>query len=302
MSHLTALERSVSRIPWARLPRAHGLATAALAEWLYGDYFIGWKPSAQPRTEYSGSPWFVAELNARCAGATTFESGFRLMQRVSGGTFVQNGVIQLWLPKLSALRPRSARVGSEVAVELPCAREGALPGFFTIVSRAGHPDSTEPHLKFYVNATPEGALALMEGLLHDRRLRSASFGAKVTNDPAHFGRRDTLLIYAAPKHSQRIAAHLVDFATSTPRALLEETPPMTVELARGISIAESPPHHEESYGAHRTRLIAEALFTARLERRPMHDALSERFEREGLDWGAPWFGVLPRGWTHLMKK
>lgn len=63
-----------------------------------------------------------------------------------------------------------------------------------------------------------------------------------------------------------------------------------------MAIAESPPHHAESFGAHRCRLVAEGLLTARAERRPFLLALEEHFEREGLDWAAPWFGALPRGW------
>ncbi|MDP1825183.1 MAG: T3SS effector HopA1 family protein [Archangium sp.] len=291
MSHVVALTRCAARIPWARIPSAGALATTALSEWLYGEYFIGWRPSA-PRLEYSGSPWYVAELTARCAGPTTFERGFRVTQRTRGGAFVESGGISLWVPHVAALRPVNARAGAEVAVELPCAREGAIPGFFTIVSRAGRLDPGAPHLKFYVNATPTGALDLVGALLE---LRTARFEAKVTNDPAHFGRRDTLLVYAAPGSAARIARLLTAFARR-PRALRDETPPMTVPLARGVSVAESPGHHAESFGSHRCRLVAEGLLTARGEGRPSLTAVAERFEREGLDWAAPWFGALPRRW------
>ena len=292
MSHAQALERCVARLPWARVPRAGALATTSLADWLYGEYFIAWKPSAVPRAGYSGSPWFVAELNARCTGPTTFEPGFRVTRRVAGGAFVESAGICLWVCEPRALRPAHARVGQAVAVALPCAREAAIPGFFTVVSRTGRLDPALPHLKFYVNATPQGALELLAGLLELRRPR---FEAKVTNDPAHFGRRDTLLVYVTPRHAAEVAAFLVSFAHRRARTLLEETPPMTVPLARGVGVAESPAH-AESYGAHRCRLIAEALLTARAEGRSWLTAVEERFERDGLDWAAPWFAELPRGW------
>ena len=294
VSHASALERCVARLPWDEVPRSAALATTAVAEWLYGEYFIAWQPT--PRHAYSGSTWFVAELNARCEGPTTFEPGFRVTSRAAGGAFVQNAAMFLWVPHTRGLRPANARAGAEVAVEMPCARESALPGFFTIVSRVGHPDSAAPHLKFYVNATPEGALALLQGLLVTPSLRTACFGAKVTNDPAQFGRRDTLLVYVTPKDAPRVADYLLAFGRRRPRELLEQTPPMTVPLARGVSIAESPRHHAESFGAHRCRLIAEGLLTSRAEGTPRLRTISERFERAGLDWEAPWFGVLPRGW------
>lgn len=288
MRHFTDLERLAAQAPWAEFPRENAISTGVLAEWLYRHYFIGWRPSEKPRTDLAGSPWFVAELNARCTGST-WEHGFELVSRVGAGAFVRNESIQLWVADAArALKKR----GATVSVKMPCAREGALPGFFTIVAPAGHPASADPHLKFYVNVTPQGALALMEGLLKAPSLRGARFGAKVSNDPSQFGRRDTLLVYVAPQHAGRMAEYLRRFS----KKFLDETPPMTVELARGLSIAESPPHSAESFGAHRCRLIAEALFTARREDLHLHTAVSERFEREGLDWEAPWFGVLPRRW------
>lgn len=296
MTHATALERCVARLPWGHLPREGAFATPALAEWLYGEYFISWRAPAQPRLEYSGSPWFVAELTARCAGRTTFEPGFTVTRRVAGGAFVETAGISLWVPQPRALRPSNARVGTAVAVALPCIREAAIAGFFTIVSRAGRLDPAAPHLKFYVNATPAGAVALLGGLLEAPSLRTARFEAKVTNDPAHFGRTDTLLLYVTPKHAGRVAAFLRRFARATPRALNSGTPPMTFPLARGVAIAESPAHHAESFGSHRCRLVAEGLLTARAEGRPMLTAVAERFEREGLSWDEPWFGALPRGW------
>jgi hypothetical protein len=301
MRHVSALQRTVARIPWERLPGAGALASSALADWLYGEYFIDWRPPAQPRVDYSGSPWFVAELTARCAGPTTLEPGFTVTRRAGGGAFVENGAVRLWVADPAAVHPRQARVGQAVAVEVPCARESAIPGFFTIVSRAGRLDSSAPHLKFYVNATPRGALALLGGLLESPALRSARFEAKVTNDPAHFGRRDTLLIYVTPKDAKRVARHLRTFGQRRPGALLPQTPPMTVPLFRGVGIAESPPHHAESFGAHRCRLVAEGLVTARAEDRAVIASVAERFEREGLDWQAPWFGALPRAWLTRLE-
>lgn len=301
MTHAASLQRTVARLPWAQLPSSGALATTALADWLYGEYFIAWRPPAQPRLEYSGSPWFVAELNARCEGASTFEPGFRVARRAGGGAFVESADIRLWVPTRRALRPPKARVGAQVAVALPCVREAALPGFFTIVSRAGRLDPGAPHLKFYVHATPPGAVALLGSLLEAPALRTARFEAKVTNDPAHFGRTDTLLMYVSPRHAERVAAFLREFARRRPRALNEGTPPMTFPLTRGVAIAESPGHHAESFGSHRCRLIAEGLLTARAEGRSMLTAVAERFEREGLSWEDPWFGALPRSWLDRLS-
>lgn len=297
ISHERALAATLRRL---RLPRGaewHPDTAAHLAEWLYQHLFIDWRPPSRARSDLSGSPWFVAELIARTARATWLEPGFTVTERTADGAFVSNGHIRLWVADQRSLTPHDAVTGEHVSVRVPCAREAALAGFFTVVSRKGRLEPDAPHLKLYLNVTPGGAIALMEGLVTSPALARARFEAKTANDPEHFGRRDTALLYVDPRDVARVVAWLRAFAARRPRALRDGVPPLTLELFRGVAIAESPTMSDESFGAHRCRLIAEGLVTSRREARDWRETVAQRFDREGLDWQRPWLGELPPVWA-----
>jgi hypothetical protein len=280
--HVVALERLLRVAPL-------GARSSVLADWLYAHYFIGWAlTAAPPAVEPAGDAHFVAELVARGAGATTWEPRWVVTRERTGATWASHGRLRMWIadPRRE-LRPAGARQG-EVSVRMPCVREAALSGFVSAIARAGGPEEAAPHLKLYVHATPTGALGLFEGLLQAPSLRRARFQAKTLNHPAHFGRRDTLLVYVHPPHAGAVARWLRGVAARRPAWLEPELPPMTLPLCRGVGLAESPLDTDESFGSHRTRLVAEGLVAARAERRPWQESVAERFEREGLDWARPW--------------
>ncbi|MFO0595839.1 MAG: T3SS effector HopA1 family protein [Myxococcaceae bacterium] len=254
---------------------ARRVAPEALAEWLYQRYFIGWSGGPGP-DDLAGDPLFVAELARACEGAVCVEGGFVAVPgRQRGGRFVARDGVTVLAPSA-----RKWRDGT-LAIALPCARPSALPGFFSVVSRAGRLGARERHLKFYVNATPAGAVGLLGRALSDPSMRRARFEAKCANDPRSFGRRDTVLFYVA---FDSVAVVRRWLARQPPRWFRAESPPLTKRLFRGVSVAQSP-LTSESYGAHRTRLIAEGLRTSFLERRGWAECVAERFEREGLEWG-----------------
>lgn len=271
--------------------------TAWLAEALYQRYFIGWHQPPRPRDDYAGEPGFVAELLARTAGATTWEAGFTVQRRTRQGSFVANDDVRLWVTDDDGLWPARARAGQRVAVRLPCAREAAIPGFFTVVSRAGRLQRDEAHLKLYLNLAPAAVPSLLDGLVSAPTLRRARFEAKVGNEPSHYGRRDTALVYVAPRDYRRVADWVLAFRARHPRAFRRASPPMTWPLAPGVSAAESPVGVDESFGAHRCRLLAEAVVAARRTGAPWPHAVAARFAAEGLDWQRPWLGQLPARWT-----
>lgn len=282
-------ERALARV-LATLERddADGLAEA-----LYQRFFIGWREPARPRVDFAGDSAFVAELASRTGHAHTWQPGFVVEQRTPSGVFVLNDDIRLWVTNTGDLRPRAARRGQRVAVRLPCARESALPGFFTVVSRAGRLPAEAPNLRLYLHAAPAAVAPLLEGLVSAPALRTARFEVKVGNEPSHFGRRDTAVLYVAPRDFRRVAAWVLAFRRRHARHFRRETPPLTWPLAPGVAAAESPAT-DESFGAHRCRLIAEAVVSARGDWR---GAVRERFAREGLDWARPWLGRLRDAWA-----
>lgn len=296
-TRVPAHERALARV-LASLPRRHRADATWLAEALYQRYFIGWREPERPREDFAGDPAFVAELAQRTAHARTWQPGFVVERRTPSGVFVVNDDIRLWVTDAADLRPRAARRGQSVAVRLPCARESALPGFFTVVSRAGRLPADAPNVRLYLHLAPAGVAPLLEGLVTAPGLRAARFEAKVGNEPSHYGRRDTAVLYVAPRDFGRVAAWVLAFRRRHARHFRRETPPMTWPLAPGVAAAESPASTDESFGAHRCRLIAEAVATGP----DWRAAVRRRFAREGLDWARPWLGRLPVAWTAVRAR
>ncbi|MEW5738984.1 MAG: T3SS effector HopA1 family protein [Myxococcota bacterium] len=290
--HERALASLLRRWPWA----LREAPVSELAEWLYQRLFIGWREPSRPREDFAGDPAFVAELLARTGAARTWEDGFTVTQRSRAGAFVARDGLRLFTADASGLRPPRARTGQRVAVRVPCARQSAIPGFFTVVSRAGRLPEGEPHLRLYLHVTARGVPDLLEGLLTDSSLVRARFEAKVGNEPAHYRRRDTAVLYVTPRDFRAVALWCQAFRRRHARDFRADTPPMTWPLGPGLSACESPSGTEESYGAHRCRLIAEGLALAREEALSWAAAVSRRFAQEGLDWAQPWLGRLGATW------
>lgn len=298
LAHEVSLARVLSALRLGRRQLARREeTTAALAEALYQRYFIGWREPAWAREDLAGDADFVAALAQRTSGATTWQPGFVVERRTPSGVFVVNDDIRLWVTDAADLRPRAQRTGQRVAVRLPCARESALPGFFTVVSRAGRLAPQAPHLKLYLNVAPAAVASLFEGLVSAPALRRARFEAKAGNEPTQYGRRDTALLYVEPGDYRRVSGWVLGFRRRHARHFRRDTPPMTWALAPGVAVAESPVETEESFGAHRCRLLAEAVVSARAAGSDWRDAVRERFAREGLDWARPWLGRLSGGWA-----
>jgi len=272
-----------------------GDAEAGLAGLLYERVFIGWQPPAgNPR---AGAPAFLAQLHSRTLGATYFEGGFKVTQREARGAFVQSDAIRLWVTEADALSPRRAKVGQKVKVRLPCAREAAVPGFFTVVSRQGRLPADAPYIRAYLNVTPEGAQGLVEALVSDRFIKGARFEAQVVNAPQGYGRRDSGLVFVHPPDWKRVVWWLRAIHRYEAGWFRDETPPMTKVVLPGISAAESRPSEGDVFGGHRCRLLARALIDSLRSRTPWVQLAHRRFEEDGLDFAAPWLGQLGDAWT-----
>lgn len=302
------IDEVASRLRWTKqglvLPDGATVAkpdaTQALEDWLYANVFIDWRRSeGRFADSLGGSPGFIASLLEAAHGATWFMPHFRVLSREAGGAFVFNTEIRLFVRRASQLRPSKVRPGDSVSVELPCAREAAMPGYFCFNSRAGRFPDSQPHLKVYLNVTPRHAPTMLQALLHDRALAKIRFDGKIANDPDSFGRRDTMLLYVEPRGIVEVLRVVLRHR----RGLRRQTPPFVWQVAPGVGVAESPLGSHESFGAQRCRLVAEGL-VAWLKRPSLTAwaSVASRFSAEGLDLNRPWLGALSSAWVTRVTK
>ncbi|MBI3181732.1 MAG: hypothetical protein HYZ28_06280 [Myxococcales bacterium] len=278
-------------------------AVRALRDFIYARYFCRWQPTGARHSRYSdrssGEPSFVAALLSASRGACYWEAGWKVCKASERWAFVSNGSLVLFVEERRTLSPPDAEVGAEVHLRLPCARENLAPGFFYLIGRAGPIDHSRPHVKLYLNLSPEAAPLLVELLVCAPGVERSFFEAKLVNDPAAYCRVDTALLYLEPAACGRMVSRLRQLAAAHPGAFREGTPLLTRPLARGLAAAESPAFGElpqESFGQHRCRLLARAVAESLEKKEPPHawmEKAAEAFAREGLRLSEPYLKELP---------
>ena len=275
------LRGRASAVPAAEAP-------AVLAGWVH-DALFGAAEAPQ-------DGWFVAQLEERTLGVTGLEAGFRVAGRLGEGAWVKKDGVRLWLPMADGVMvPSRAAAGAAVRVRLPCGRELATPGAYTVVARAGAPRSTRAGFELFVAASTEGALGLVEGLLRDEATARARFVARVATTPAH--RAGTAaLVLEVDAAALRALAPWVGAAGQAHRGWLRPgRHPLAWALSPGVSAAQAPAG--AAFARHRSALVARGLLTALRERTAWEAAVAASFQAERLDWSRPWLGAAGAGWT-----
>lgn len=196
--------------------------------------------------------------------------------------------------------PRSAipdgplpRHGEPVTVLLPAERRGASGGFHTVMGGAGSGADAAEIDRLYWNATPDGAPLLLERFAQACDREGLPFRMKVVNDVRGYGRCDTAVTYT-PRGRRAVALAVAADVHRRCRDLLRpRVPSLTLRLARGLGFAEDP-GGGESFGAHRSRLLGDAM--AEAGRHGLRDTprrlglVAERFRHDGLDAARPHMG------------
>ncbi|HKY06207.1 MAG TPA: T3SS effector HopA1 family protein, partial [Blastocatellia bacterium] len=146
-------------------------------------------------------------------------------------------------------------------------------------------------LRIYFNASQEPAVAIFEVMTSELNRQHVPFTLKSMLRAQDQDRADATLLYI-PATRYLILKDLLEKFSSTLQASLKPGVPLfTKRLRDGVGLAESPTHGE-SFGMHRSRLVAEACVDAWLD--GAQDARTRlaytetRFEAEGLSLARPY--------------
>lgn len=267
-----------------------GRSEEQLTQYLYEHHHLDWNGWRPPN--FLGDAGFVAELEHAAGGARCLQAGWHVLGLAAAGLVASNGAVRLWVPRRpGAWSPAKPRVGQPVRLSFPCARPGAMPGYFVLVSPAGHAP-LGPSVKLYLNLKASGTAALVRQLMKVR----VPFDAKVFNHPLAFGRRDTAVMYCAPSDVEVMVRALRRFVRANASQVRAAPVPFTTVLGRGLSIGQSLEAEERegvSYGELRCRLVARAVLRAPKKR--WLEEIRRAFKRAGTDFDQPWPPGRPGG-------
>jgi hypothetical protein len=273
----------------------------SIAVRLYDAFFT----QGRPRPVTSPSPEdrehaLSRELTAANASTGHLEAGWQVIGHDDGRWVVRRGGLRLWVtPEDVAAGDGPPAMGDVVALRHTGDAPALAPGFHMARGDSGLP--AEPLDRVYLDLRPEGGVPFIREAT--RRLNGAglAFTAKVVATQGGFDRRDAAVLYFPRRERGRALAAAEDLARALAPFLDGGAPAMTLPLSPGVAFAEDP-GGEESFGAHRCLLIADAAVAAAERGVDGPDArlamARERFAEAGTSVEAPYLGPPTDGVPH----
>lgn len=268
---------------------------------LYDAFFTQGRPCpATSPSPHGGGRVLSGALAAANASTGYLEPGWEVIGHDDGRWVVRRGGLRLWVtPEDVAGGDGPPTIGDVVALRHTGDVPALAPGFYMARGDRGYP--TRLVDRVYLDLCREGAVPFIREAT--RRLNRAGlvFTAKVVDTPGRFDRRDAAVLYFARRDRERALEAAEDLARALAPFLDGGAPAMTLPLHPGVAFAEDP-GGDESFGAHRCLLIADAAVTA-AERGVdgLDDRLNlvrERFAAAGTSVEAPYIGPPTDGVPH----
>lgn len=165
---------------------------------------------------------------------------------------------------------RSVSDGSRCLVRVPSEMRNLLTGFHTTL---GSSDGLAPGytVRFYWHLTPVSAPKAVAALSDGLRALGCPFRFKVVAEPTAYRRADSGVLYVPDRWVSSALSVIRKVYFELSPELRPASPRFTCSLAPGISYAVDP-GEGESFGQHRSRVIAEALCSARKQGAEKADA------------------------------
>lgn len=273
----------------------------ALQNEMYSVLYCRFGSSARRGGDELADRELVHALSAANTGQGTWEPGWivagveedgRIPMRKDGLTvWVQPG--QLRNRGLDAQgRGPGRRPGTASRVRVGKELREIMQGFYFAIGdgdESEQRDADERMVRLYWHVDRDGAIELVRALTSTLNPLRVPFRSKVVNFAAGYPRCDAGVLYLDRRYYPRVAGVLPAIHEAVRPWLGDEVPRFTKRLAAGLGLAEDP-ETDESFGQHRCRLIAEALWLS--FRDGDHDRRFGRvcraFERAGLDPARPY--------------
>lgn len=232
---------------------------------------------------------FRAGLSRADAALGRWSDGWTLLDKVDGKLYVRQQGGREMLVEPDQFEGVSGALG-RVRVRRETANR--QPGYFYAIGDAGGtPEQGSRTVRLYFNVSAGAAIKLMGTLTRSLNDRAIPFTYKTVSSPLGYVRADAGVLYLATTEWERARPALVETWAGIHRWLVDDTPLMTKRLAPGFGLAEDPATGE-SFGQHRSSLIAHALWAAH-ERGVRFDeqkraVVAAGFNEAGLDPARPY--------------
>ncbi|MDE1812251.1 MAG: hypothetical protein KGH85_05225 [Thaumarchaeota archaeon] len=202
---------------------------------------------------------FIESLSGANTGIGSWEFGWQVLKIEKNGQLaVQKDGLTLWAyPQQFRSTSGPDIVGRKGYLGMPKELRHLLPGFYMAYGNA--PLNDEPiTVRLYWNIEMKGATTLLETITTQLNNENLPFKFKVLNNQNSFLRADAAVLYINKKYLEKAAVSLSRIYKTIQPFLKTPTPLFAKTIAPGVALAEDP-DNGESFGQHRSRILAEAL-------------------------------------------
>lgn len=241
----------------------------------------------------------LQELTSIHNGLSTWDRGWSLYGAgTDGRVYLQKGERQrIALPGefITATPGASLQTGMQVSLWMERSSAMYQPGFFHFFGDIPTDSWDDFDLfRFYFHTIPHGVSHLIRNLSRSLSRYRIPYMMKTLVQPESYIRADATVLYIARRYHQIVLRILQNLSDADRQALRPEIPLFTSMLSSGIGFADDPGRNE-SFGMHRCRLVAEAIYTCALEGRQdtasRMEATERIFTQNGLTLDRPHLGA-----------
>lgn len=246
--------------------------------------------------QYNDIQHLTEMLSAANSGHGTWDPGWEItkMERDGQQFAVQKNGLTLWAsPREIFVQEGKHEVGKKCYIKIGKEFRELLPGFYMAIGNATNDDYRENSnvVRIYWNVAAVGAVPLMKNLTTELNAVNLPFRFKVLKNPHCFSRVDAAILYIDKQYLGNSKGSLSKIYKLIRIYLYHPTSIFAKKLAPGLSLAESP-RTNESFGEHRCRILAEAIYnTCKKEIRSIDAKVSEvikYFTNLGIDLNYPY--------------
>lgn len=218
------------------------------------------------------------------------DCGFESSASVNGEShvIVKLGGVKVLVPQSDVRRDP---VKETLAVRLPSWRARTTPGYLLVLGELSPGPSIDTARLYFGCETHAQALELFPELLLTLAASGIGYHLKALSSSLAYPRSDAIVAYVPAVHAAKIADLLgraMKDLSSTPNSSSIFTQP----LGKGITLAEEsidqrPSHRSLSFGQHRSRVLADALFRADREKIGLSQAWIQEAAEARIDPNRP---------------
>jgi HopA1 effector protein family len=236
----------------------------------------------------------IEALSAANAGRDRWESGWTLAQLLQNGHAMarRGDEGQMFAPgEFAVANGGHASPGAQLHVLFARESRTQQPGFYVVNGEIPAPYGSDSRMtRIYWHIAEEGGVALTHAITTLLNRYQVPFRYKILSYSGVYTRADAAVLFFAARYYQIIARLLPRIRAEVGPHLRPATPLLTRPLHDGIGLAEDP-GNGESFGMHRTRLLAQAIWDAYARGMQTEEArmqeLAIQFERNGLSLERP---------------